>query len=204
MRLDGKLRLRRPEAAERAVRRRIRHRHPPSDSDVIAPVRPAGVEQPAREHNAAERGVGTAVQHHVDVHRQEPSVARDAGAMANDARVPLRRGQHVLDAVVDQLHRTARLPRQQCGMTRDHRRVLFLAAESAAGFGLNDADLPVRQSQRDLHGAVHVVRTLHRSVDRDARIRAVGIGHGNHPVRLDVKLLLEADAIFAFDNHRRG
>ena len=203
VRFGGKLRLRRAEAAKRAVWRRVRHGHASADPEVIAAIRSAGVEQPAREHDPAERGIGAAVQQHVDVHRQEPAVAGHPRAMADDARVPLRRGQHVLDAVVNQLYRPSRLPRQQRSVARDHRRVFFLAAESAAGLGLNDTDLLVRQPHHDLDRAVHVVGTLHRSVDRDAWIHAGGIGNGNDAVRLDVQLLLETDAVLAFDKKRR-
>ena len=39
VRLDGELRLRRAEPAERAVGRRVRHRRAPADADVVAAVR---------------------------------------------------------------------------------------------------------------------------------------------------------------------
>ena len=86
-------------------------------------------------------------------------------------------------------------------MAGDHRRVFFLAAEAAAGLRLNDADLFIRKAKQDFQRAMHVVRTLHRAVNRDAVIGAGGIGHGNHAVRLDIELFLVARAIVAVDNH---
>ena len=49
----------------------------------------------------------------------------------------------VLVAVVDHPHRLARPLRQQRGMEGDDRRVLLLAAEAAAGLGLDDRGLGV-------------------------------------------------------------
>ena len=66
----GELRLRRAEAAKRAVRRRVGHRRPPADADVVAPVRAARVNDAARQHDRAERRVRAAVEHGVDVDRR--------------------------------------------------------------------------------------------------------------------------------------
>ena len=133
------LRLRRAEAAKRAVGRRVRHHRAAADADVVAAVRSARVNHAARQHDGAERGVRAAVEQDVDVHRRQPAVARHAGAMPNRRRMPLRRREHVLDAVVDDLDRPPRLAREQRGVARDHRRIFFLAAETAAGFRLDDA-----------------------------------------------------------------
>ena len=108
MRLDRELGLRRAEAAERAVGRRVRHRRPAADAHVVAAIGSGGVDHPARQHHRAERAVRAGVHHHVDVHRGEPAVASDAGALADDRRVALGRGQQILGPVVDHLHRRAR------------------------------------------------------------------------------------------------
>ena len=89
-----------------------------ANANVIAAIRAARVNHPARQHDGAERGVGAAVEHGVDVDRGQASVARHAGAVADHRRMALRRRQHVLDAVVDQLDRTPRLARQQRRVTR--------------------------------------------------------------------------------------
>ena len=157
---------------------------------------PGGVQAPARQDDRAERAVGAAVHQHVDVHRRQAAVARHAGPVPDDGRVALGRGQHVLGAVVDQLHRPARLQRQQAGVPGDHRRVLLLAAEPAAGLRLHDADLVRRQAQQHRERPVHVVRALQRAVHGDAAVA----GHGQHAVRLDVEVLLVAGPVLALDD----
>ena len=61
--------LRRAEAAERAVRRRVRRDRAAADADVRAEVRPGGVDRAARQHDGRQRAVGAAVDREVDVHR---------------------------------------------------------------------------------------------------------------------------------------
>ena len=86
-------------------------------------------------------------------------------------------------------------------MAGDHHEVLFLAAEPAAGLGLDDANLVVGQPHEHGERAMHVVRTLERTVDRD---RPAGPGHRHHAVRLDIELLLVAHAILALDDRIGG
>ena len=118
-----KLRLRRAEAAERAVRRRVRaHRACRGCARSGTRYGPDRVDDAARQHDRAERAVRAGIEHDVDVHGDKAAVARDPGAMADDRRMALRRRQHVLDAVVDQLHRRPRLARQQRRVARDVRR----------------------------------------------------------------------------------
>ena len=196
---DGKLRLRRAEAAEGAVRRRVGHRRPAAGADVVAAIRAARVNHAARQHDGAQRRVGAAVEHDVDVHRGEPAVLLHAGAMAHDGGMTLRRRQHVLDAVVDQLDRTARLHRHQRGVAGNHRRVLLLSAEAAAGFGLDHSDLLRRKTEQHGQRAMDVVGTLQRAVQRDAAM----LRHRDDAVRLDVELLLMTGAVLALDDDVR-
>ena len=96
---------------------------------------------------------------------------RHAGAMPDDRRMPLGRRQHVLDAVVDHLHR----PVRPC------------SASSAAWPAIIDgySSLPPkpppvsvwttrtllgRQAEQHHQRLVHVVRALQRAVDRDAAV----------------------------------
>ena len=85
--------------------------------------------------------------------------------------------------------------RQQRRMRRDHRRIFFLAAESAARFRLHHANAIFRQTEQRHQRLVHVIRALQRSPHRHAfrlaRLR-------DHSLRLDVKLLLRAGFVFAF------
>ena len=199
VRLDRKLRLRRAEAAERAVGRRVRHHRAAANAHVIAPVGAGGMNHAARQHDSAERRIGAAVHDHVDVHRGDSAVARQSGTMPHDRRMPLRRRQQILDAVVDHLHGPIGLARQDRRVARQDRRVFFLAAEPAAGFRLHDADPIGRQLQQHDQRLVHVVRALQRSVDRHLTVA----GDGNDTVGFYVELLLMTGAIFTIDHEIR-
>ena len=85
-------------------------------------------------------------------------------------------------------------------MDRDDRRVLLLAAEPAAGLGLDDARADVVEGQGPLHRLVDVVRALQRAVDGQP---AVLLGHGDHRVVLDVELLLVPDAVGPLEHDLR-
>jgi hypothetical protein len=82
-------------------------------------------------------------------------------------------------------------------MARDHRGIFFLAAESAAGFRLDDAQLFRWQVEKPQECFVDIVRALHRTPDRDALRRICG---RDHALRLDVELLLRPGAIFPLDH----
>ncbi len=185
-----------PKPAERAVRRRVGPDDAAVDADVVAPVRPRRVDHAAGEDDRRQRHVGAAVQEDVDLDGRQPSVPRDAGPVPDDARMPLRRRDHVLDAVVHELDRTARLDREDGGVPRDHGGVLLLAAESAAGLGLDDADLLLRQVEEHPEGPVDVVRTLERAVNGDPAV----LRDRDDAVRLDVELLLQPDAVLPLDD----
>src|SRR5438094_4730037 len=75
--LGRELRLRRAESAERAVWRRIGHRHAGADTNAIAAVRARGVDGPAGEDHRTERDVRAAVEHGLDVDGRQVPVARD-------------------------------------------------------------------------------------------------------------------------------
>ena len=101
--------LRRAESAKRAVRRRIGGDGPAADAHVRAAVRPSRVDRPARKHHRRKRCVRAAVHREIDLHRQQFSVARHRRAMPRARGMPLRGGHHVFGAVVNNLHRLARL-----------------------------------------------------------------------------------------------
>src|SRR6185503_2153604 len=75
--------------------------------------------------------------------------------------------------------------------------VFFFTAKPAASFSLNDADLLFRQAKQFYERFVNVVRTLHRTPDRDAFSR---IRDRNRTVVFDVELFLRAGFIFTFDD----
>ena len=82
-------------------------------------------------------------------------------------------------------------------MTRNHRRILFLAAESAASLSLNHANFFFRQAKQLNEGFVNVVRTLHRTPNSHAIVRT---RQGDSAIVLDVKLFLRAGFVFTFDD----
>ena len=197
VRLGRELGLRRPEAAERAVGRRVGPGRPRPDPDVRAAIRTTRVERAARQHDRRERAVRAAVHHDLDVLGDEHALAGDAGAVADDRRVALGRRRDVLVAVVDHADRLLGLAREQRRVEPDDRGELLLAAEPAAGLGLDDARRVVVETQAALERAVQVVRALERARDGDAA--AVG-RLGDHRVVLDVQLLLVADPVLALED----
>ena len=199
--LGGELGLWRPEPAERAVGRRVRARRAGADADVRAAIRAAGVDRAPRQDDRRERAVRAAVHHDLDVLGDEPAVVGHAGPVADDRRVALGRGRQVLVAVVDHPHRTPGLARQQRRVQRDHRRVLLLATEPAAGLRLDDARLPIVDAESALERGVDVVRALERAVDGDP---AICRRDRDHRVVLDVQLLLVADPVLALEDEVGG
>src|SRR6266567_4320974 len=70
------------------------------------------------------------------------------------------------------------------------RRILFLAAESTAGLGLNYDRLFIGQVQGTFQGTVDVVRALERADDLDGSIR---FRNSDGSLWLDIQLLLKTD-----------
>ena len=128
---------------------------------MLARVGARGVNDAARQHDRGQRHVRAAVHHHLDVLREQLPVFGQPGPMTHARRVPLRGRRHVLDAIVDQLHRPAALQRQQGSVQGDRGRVFLLAAEAAAGGGLDDAHVPVVAAERMHQRLQHVVGALH-------------------------------------------
>ena len=78
-------------------------------------------------------------------------------------------------------------------------RIIFFAAERAAGLGLDHAHFVFRQIEDRAQRFVHVVRALQRAPHRYAALRAV---FGDDAVVLNVEMLLRAGAILALDDVR--
>ena len=190
--------LRRPEPAERAVRRRVRPRRAGPDPDVRAAVRAAGVDRAARQDDRRERAVRAAVHDDLDVLRDEPAVVGHAGPVADDRRVALGRRRDVLVTVVDHPDRPARpCSARSAAWSAMTDGYSSLPAEPAAGLGLDDPGLRVVDREAPLERGVDVVRALERAVDRDAAV--VG-RHRDHRVVLDVQLLLVTDPVLALED----
>ena len=157
------------------------------------------MEHAAREDHWRQRRVGAGVHDDVDVLGHQPSVRRHAGPVVDNGRVAFRRRRDVLVPVVDHPDRPAGSPREERRVNGQHGRVLFLAAEGAAGLRLDDPDLLDGQAERAPEGRVDEVGALERAGDRDPAIRGRG---RDHRLRLDVDVLLGTDAVGPF--HDQG
>ena len=149
------------------------------------------------EDDRRQRAVGAAVEDQVDLLGHDPAVTHGARAVPDDGRMPLGGGGQVLMAVVDHAHRSVDAPGEQGGMDGDERGVLLLAAESAAGLGLDDDGSAAVERECPLERLVHVVRALQRAGHGHA---AVLPRDGDHGLVLDVELLLVADPVGALDD----
>ena len=86
-------------------------------------------------------------------------------------------------------------------MEPDHRRVLLLATEPAAGLRLDDSGLDIVHPEATLQRAVDVVRALQRAVNGHAAV----VGRdGDDRVVLDVELFLVTDAVLALEHEVGG
>ena len=173
-------------AIARPVMRTFGHRYGPPACSIAA-----------REHHRRERAVRAAVHDDLDLLGDQLAGVAHAGPIAHHGRVTLGGGADVLVAVVDHAHRLAALQRQQRRVEGDDRGVLLLAAEAAAGLGLDHDRQLVAHVERSLHRLVDVVRALQRAVDGHPAVLA---RDGDHRLVLDVQLLLVADAVGALDH----
>src|SRR4029079_18879654 len=145
--LGGELGLWRTEAAERSVGWGVRPRRLGPDAHVRAAVRAAGVDRATREDDRGERAIRAAVNHDLDVLRDQDAIARHAGPMADDRRVALGRGRDVLVPVIDHPDGLLGLARQQSGMERDDRWELLLPTEPTTGLRLHHASGVVLEAE---------------------------------------------------------
>src|SRR5688500_19582097 len=126
--------LRRTETSKSTMRRHVRRHSAAVNTHVRTGVRPTSVDRPTREHYRRKRAVSATVDREINLHCQQLAVFRHRGLDMRTRRVSLRCCDHVFRAIVNDLDRLARLPRQQRSMSGDERRILFLAAETTAGF----------------------------------------------------------------------
>ncbi len=155
---------------------------------------------PARQHDGRQRHVRATVHHDLDVLCQESTIGSHACAVAHQRWMALRRGSHVFAAVVHDLHRLAALQRQQRGVQRDGRGVLLLPAEPAAGRGLDHAHAPLVPAEGVTQRFQDVVGTLHRA----AHDEHASLERRDHPLRLEIDVLLRAGLVDPFDHDRRA
>jgi hypothetical protein len=173
---------------------------PARDRHVVAAVGAGGVERAAREHDGRERDVGAAVDVDLDQEALQRPVALEARQDPRAARVALGRRPHVLETVVDELHRPAGLLSPEGGMPAMTFGYSSLPPKAPAGHRLDDPHLSGGRPSTGPERLVDVVRALHRAPHRDAvLIRPAR----DDALRLDVELLLGAGLVGALDHDGR-
>jgi hypothetical protein len=119
------------------------------------------------------------------------ALAVAAGRDRHLAGVAFRRRLDVLLPVVDHLHGPAAFLREQERVKREKRGVLLLPAESAARDGLCHVHVRVVQAE----GALDTLVDVERALQRAHEVGPAPVPEGEHPLRLDVELLLVMGAI---------
>ncbi len=123
------------------MRRHVRRNRATVNAHVWTHVWPTSVNRSSRKHDRGQRAIRATIDREVDLHREQLAVFRDGRLVTRARRVTLRCGDHVFRAIVDDLDRLARLPREQRRVSGNQRWILLLTAEAAACFCLNNPDL---------------------------------------------------------------
>lgn len=212
MPFHAKQSLRRAKAAKSAVRCGVGQHHARIDAHVLNVIRPCGVNGTTGQNHWRQRDIRAAIHAHGRVQGQDFAVFVVRRFDAHLARVALGRGLHIFDAIVNNFNRLPRLHRQQRCMPCDNRRIIFLAAKTAARRRLNDLNALIWLIKQVFDGRVHVIRTLQRTFDAH-RKRLLGpalVGQvvfvqkdfRNHTLWLDIRLLLRARFVHTGHNMR--
>src|SRR5262245_40936328 len=95
------------ESSKRAVRRNVGRNSAAVNSYVRTEVWPSRMNRPTRKHNRRKRAISAAVDHKLDLHREELAVPGNSGLVPRARRMALCGSDHVFGSVVDDLHRLA-------------------------------------------------------------------------------------------------
>src|SRR5258707_254894 len=110
---------------------------PWNPSDNPRRRRTGGMNGRARQDDGSQRAVCPAIQHDLDVLKDQCSILFDAGAVPDDSWMTLGRRREFFVPVVDQANGASSFAREERGMNRHDRRVLLLAAEPSSCFRLD-------------------------------------------------------------------
>ncbi len=124
------------------------------------PVAVVGVAERARQHRRRVVGDVAAVRGQREVEREDAAVAVEADVVADQERMALAGGAHVVVARQPQLHRPPRLPGQHRGDAGDDGGLALLAAERAAHAPHLDGHGVERQPEQVRDAVLHLGRML--------------------------------------------
>jgi len=117
--------------------------------------------------DGSQRAVCPAIQHNLDVLKDQCSILFDAGAVPDDSWMTLGRRREVFVPVVDQANGGVSFAREERGMNRHDRRVLLLAAEPSSCFRLDHHRLLIVSFSARFKARWDVVGALQRPDDPD-------------------------------------
>ena len=192
MRLDGKDRLRRAEAAERAGREHIRADALALEIGIVKGVDAVAVEHAALEHDVGRGEVRAAVIVDVTVHTGDLSVLH-RGLVDALGRMALDGELRVLLAVKDHLDGLADLVLRHQQSAAEHVGEMLLATERAAGGALADDDIVIGNVQQSRDGLADVERTLGGGIEDELAV--LHIRDGAVGLQMDVLLIGRFDGL---------
>ena len=196
LRLGGEARLHGAEAAHRATRRVVRVHRRRLDQRVVDAIRADRERCGVRRDGGRARRVGAAVEQDPHPHVDEAPVARGAVLAPHPRGVPVDMADERLLAVVDDLHRPARVEREQSAVQL-HREVLA-PAERAADPREVDPHLLGREPEAGRHLVAVDVQPLRGDVDVDTTF---AVRDGQTGLGAEEGLVLDADVVDAGDGH---
>ena len=186
------------EPAEGPAGDLVRPHHPGVHPHVGDAIGAAGVDGAPEENHGGQRRVGAAVEEIVHLGRHQVSLAGGPELHLDAAGMPLRHGGHVFLARQDEPHGPTGGHGQEGRVGPGARRRVFLAPEAAARDGLHDAHAIQVEAEGGGDGLLHVEGALQGAHHRHP---ARAVGHGDHPVGLDVGVLLVGRVVGALHHH---
>ena len=135
-----------------------------------------------------------------EVERKNVAFAVEADVVADQERMALAGGAHVVVAWQSQLHRPPRLPGEHRGDTGDDGRLALLAAERAAHAPHLDGDRIERQAEQMRDAVLHLGRVLGRAQN----LHVAGFARDRErDLPFEIEVVLAAAAQLAGETVRR-
>ena len=157
--------------------------------DIVALVDARRGDDAALENDHGQRRIGAGIVADVDIQGSELSVLERAADLRFRG-VLLGCDRHVLFSGQNDPDRLSGFQRCDSGLTSQHGRIVFLAAEAAARNVLDHPQLARFHIENGLQRRDEIERTLHRTVDDDAARFRVRLR--DHPLCFEIRLFLSS------------